>query len=67
MQSGRPVHVSVVKNGVEINVAFVLAVESLADRVEEDLVSDREEAVRVRLIDGASRRIVFRTRENFRP
>ena len=53
-------HVSVIEYGVEINVALILAIESLANGIEENLVSDGKEAVRVRLVDGASRRIVFR-------
>lgn len=66
LESGRPVHVSVIKDRLKIDVAFVLAVESLADRVEENLVSDGEEAIGIRLVDGASRGIVFRTRERLR-
>ena len=66
LQSTRSVHVSVKEYRVEIDVTLVLAVESVADRVEEDLVGDWKEAIGIRLVDGASRRIIFRTRENFR-
>lgn len=59
-------HVSVIENGVKIDVALILSVKSLANGIEENLVSDWEEAVRIRLVNGASRRVGFRTRKSLR-
>ena len=45
VQSGRPVNMSVIKNRLAIDVTFILAIKSVANDFEEDLVSNWEEAV----------------------
>ena len=51
---------SVIKNRLKINVALRLAIKSFADRVEEDFVSDREDAVGISASNLAGWRIILR-------